>query len=890
MSAPNQSQLVFKGICKQVLSGDAITIRSQPRGGRPKERQLNLSNVTAPRPARRGAGNADATADEPCAWASREFLRKKLVGKEVLFTVETSTNTGREYGYVYLGADIATGENLVETLVSEGLVQVRRENLRESAAKLVELEDTAKAQGKGKWAPDASSQVRDITWSVENPRVLVEKFGGKPVSAVIEHVRDGSTMRAFLLPDMYHVTVMLSGVRCPTVRLGPDGKPDQALAEPYCEEARFFVESRLLQRDVQIVLESVNNANYIGSVLHPNGNIAELLLRDGFARCVDWSIAHAHCGVEALRSAERVAKEKKLRIWKDYKPSAALSSVKDKDLTGKVVEVVNADAMVIRLPDNSTKKFFLSSVRSPRLESKDGEQVQRPKRMRPLYDIPFLYEAREFLRRKVIGQKVHVHVDYVQPASDNFPEKTCCTIKLGGVNMAEALVSKGLATVVRYRQDEERRSSQYDALLAAEMKAQKSGNGLWGKKENTTVKVQDCAGDLQKSKQFLPFLTRVGRADGIVEFVASGSRMRIYVPRETCLITFLLAGVSCPRGARPGPGGTTTEAEPFGEEAAAFTRDLCLQHEVQIEVDSMDKVGNFIGWLYVDGKNLAVELVTAGLSSMHFSAENSKHYTAIQRAVDQAKAAKKGIWKNYVEKAPVADESSAEAESGERKEHYRSVVITEVGDDCRFFAQSVDKGQELETMMEKMRAELANNPPLAGAYRPKKGDQCAAKFVDGGWYRARVERIVQGQVSLIYVDYGNRATVPVTDCAALPGMFAAAPRYAKEYRLACVKMPKDEDLAKESRDAFADDCCDREVEMNVEYRDGLEYVTLRSNQQDVAKALLEEGLLMVAQRRDARLRPLLAEYQAAQDRARHEHKNIWQYGDITDDDATEFGR
>ena len=66
--------------------------------------------------------------------------------------------------------------------------------------------------------------MRDITWSVESPRVLVEKFGGKPVPAVIEHVRDGSTLRAFLLPDMYHVTVMLSGVRCPTVKLGSDGE------------------------------------------------------------------------------------------------------------------------------------------------------------------------------------------------------------------------------------------------------------------------------------------------------------------------------------------------------------------------------------------------------------------------------------------------------------------------------------------------------------------------------------------------------------------------------------------------------------------------------------------------------------------------------------------
>ena len=44
-------------------------------------------------------------------------------------------------------------------------------------------------------------------------------------------------------------------------------------------------------------------------------------MRDGFARCVDWSIAMVTGGAEKLRAAEKAAKEKKLRIWKDYKPS-----------------------------------------------------------------------------------------------------------------------------------------------------------------------------------------------------------------------------------------------------------------------------------------------------------------------------------------------------------------------------------------------------------------------------------------------------------------------------------------------------------------------------------------------------------------------------------------
>lgn len=34
-----------------------------------------------------------------------------------------------------------------------------------------------------------------------------------PPSAIIEHVRDGSVVRALLLPDYYLVTVMLSGIK-----------------------------------------------------------------------------------------------------------------------------------------------------------------------------------------------------------------------------------------------------------------------------------------------------------------------------------------------------------------------------------------------------------------------------------------------------------------------------------------------------------------------------------------------------------------------------------------------------------------------------------------------------------------------------------------------------
>lgn len=123
------------------------------------------------------------------------------------------------YLYIFL-LDAASGENVIESLVTEGLVTVRQEGVRGSAelTKLLEIEATAKSNSKGKWSGASSQEhVRDIKWSVENPRMLVDKYKGKPIQAVVEHVRDGSTIRAFLLPDFYHVTLMVSGIRVKTV-------------------------------------------------------------------------------------------------------------------------------------------------------------------------------------------------------------------------------------------------------------------------------------------------------------------------------------------------------------------------------------------------------------------------------------------------------------------------------------------------------------------------------------------------------------------------------------------------------------------------------------------------------------------------------------------------
>ena len=111
---------------------------------------------------------------------------------------------------------------------------------------------------------------------------------------------------------------------------------------------------------MQVSLEGVDkNGCLLGSVLHPAGNISVELVKLGFARVVDWSsqvCPHA----PALRAAERAAKEKRLRIWKDYVPPNHGGDMGE--FSGKVCEIVSGDTLIVINPQGAEKRYSLSSL------------------------------------------------------------------------------------------------------------------------------------------------------------------------------------------------------------------------------------------------------------------------------------------------------------------------------------------------------------------------------------------------------------------------------------------------------------------------------------------------------------------------------------------------
>lgn len=833
---------------------------------------------------------------KPYAFEAREFLRKKLVGKEVCFVKDVNSQAV-DRGTLYLGKDTATGENINDAIVAAGLAEVRRLNkTTEEETRLVALEDQAKSQSLGKWSKDAETDhVRNIKYTLDNTTNFVDSFRQKPIDAIVEYVRDGSTLRLLLLPSYHQITLQLSGVKCPVIKR----EGDVEVAEPFGEEAKQFVEARVLQRDVKVILEGAANQNgvLIGTVLHPNGNISEFLLKEGLAKCVDWSMGVVTVGAEKYRSAEKHAKQAKLRLWKNFVPSTLNIDESNKTFVAKVVEVLNGDGVVVKLNDGSFKRVFLSSIRPPRTADFPNFTAKADKKGNPLYDVPYLFETREFLRKKLIGKKVNCTVDYIQPKSDDYPEKLCCTIMFGETNVAEAMVSQGLAKVIRYKQDDVQRSSKYDELLAAETRAIKKGAGVHSAKEPSTMKVADMSSDVNKAKQHLPFLQRAGRMDALVEFVSSGSRFRVFLPKETCIITLLLAGIDCPRLGRPAMGGNAaTTNDEYAEEAFAYSKGHTLHHEVKVEVESVDRGGNFIGQLVTsEGLNISVGLVEQGYAGVYKTGPAQAAFSAQLSAAEQkAKEKRLNRWKNYVEEKVVAEEAEKN-EPAERVINSKKIVVTEVTDELHFYGQFVDNGAKLEQLTVQLREELAARPPVPGAYTPKVGDLCVAKFsMDEEWYRAKVlSTQSSGNVTVLFVDYGNREQTQSTKLAQIPAGFETLPAQAHEYGLALLQLSSDEDDNEAAVEKFKHMVfSDSEFSINQEYKVGnVDFVILNdSSNTDLGKKLVAEGFVSVERsRRERRLQKLLADYLKTLASAKAGHKNMWRYGDKEQDDAAEFG-
>ncbi|RUS33118.1 hypothetical protein BC938DRAFT_473013 [Jimgerdemannia flammicorona] len=871
-----------KAAVKSVLSGDTVILRKVRQTGPPAERLLALSNVQAPR-----LGNREKE-DEPFAFAARDYIRKLLVGKEVSFKPEY-TISNREYGSIFIN-----NENVAQLCVKEGWLKVRetrRDASEETVAEveaLKKIEAEAVAAKKGVWTENKEEGIRTVnyTWSGD-AREFLNTHKGKPIDAIVEQIRDGSTLRVLLmLSNRTHqyITLFLTGVKAPMVRR--DISNQENVIEPFGEEARSFVESRLLQRQVQIILEGVDRENFIGSVRHAAGNIAESLVSAGLAKVAGHTVTLLTEGPGKIRAAESAAKEKRLHIWQDY---VAKEKTEDQEFSGLVTKIISGDTVQVRNTKTGVeKKLQLSSIKQAPKTVDVNKDNQRKS------ETGYQWEAREFLRKKLIGKNVHVTIDYTKPPSEGYESRECATVKIGEVNIAEALVERGLATVIKHRRDDENRSLAYDQLLIAETKATEEGKGVHSSKEPPTIRIVDASESAVKARQFLAFFKRGGRVNGVIDYVANGSRFFVWVPKENCRLALVLSGIRAPRVGRTGE-----KSDPFGQEALDFVTHKTLQRDVELEIENVEKNGSFIGSLFVHNENIAVSLLEAGYATVHdFSAEQSTFTNQLYAAERVAKAAQKGVWAGYEEVIDVADDDAQADGAGEVKRDYVDVVVTEIIDGGRFYVQIVNENvHKLEKMMAEFSIHHSGAQQSPADFKPKTNEIVSARFTeDKQWYRAKIRKQLPDikSVEVIYVDYGNSEVIPLTQIRPITSTFNQLPHQAQEATLSFLKVPaREDDYGQEAYERLQELIGGKQLVANVDYRDkGVLSLTLydpaqsQTPEASINADMVRDGLATV----NAKVRyakgnqNTLKKLQEALAAAKEDRLNLFEYGDITADD------
>ncbi|KAL2161345.1 hypothetical protein VTH06DRAFT_8567 [Thermothelomyces fergusii] len=875
---------------KSVLSGDTLVLTSPNNPA--AERTLSLAYVSAPRLSKDG--------DEPYAFQSREFLRALTVGKQIKFSVSYKIPTsGREYGTALL----QDGTQLPDAAVQDGWVKVRddagrKEESEDALAKidaLRGLEAQAKEQGKGLHAGPGG--VIEVQHDLGGPEFMTQ-WKGKTVDGIIERVFGGDRLLIrLLLAEKKHwqVVTLIAGIRAPATERVDQSNGQTQPAEEFGKEARDFVEQRLLQRRVKVKIVGASpQGQLVGGILHPRGNIAEFLLKEGLARCNDFHSTMLGPDMAPLRAAEKEAQAARRRLHKGF--VAKTTESKDHDVT--VTKIIGADTVIVRTKAGVEKRISFSSIRGPRA----GEPSEAP----------FRDDAKEFLRKRLIGKHVRISVDGSKPASDEYEARDVATVTHNGKNIGLQLVQEGYCSVIRHRKDDTDRAPNYDELLAAQEAAKEQKKGMWSGKPPKVKQYVDMSENLQKAKLQLSTLSRQRKVPGIVDFCKSGSRFTILVPREGAKLTLVLAGIRAPRAGRT----PQEKGEPFGQEALDLANRRCNQRDCEIDVHDIDKVGGFIGDLYVNRESFAKVLVEEGLATVHkYSAEKSGNATELLAAQDRAKQARKGLWHDWDPSQDVeeegedaaADEAAADASVtiDKRPEDFRDVVITNIDSNGRIKVQEIGKGTAaLETLMEEFR-QFHLNPTNSATIKdvPKAGDYVAAQFSqDGEWYRARIRSNDRAAkvAEVVYIDYGNSEKQPWSKLRPLNQPQFTVQRLkaqAVDTQLSFVQLPTSPDYLDDAINYLYGLTDGKQLVASFDYvdsKEGVSYVTLYDGRpeggstESINRSVVLEGHALVARKlkaweRSKVFEPVLKTLREAEAEAKDGRRGIWEYGDITED-------
>ena len=368
--------------CIMVNSGDSLTVLNKKKD----EVRIFLSNLKAPALARFGTEEQN----KPWAFQSREFIRKKLVGKILnceLDYIHTINNDNIKKGenkeskrvmkFYTVHYPDEKGENkcINVELIENGLANLTNYKIEEgNPSKVFDLMLKAEEEAKKKKIGIYSSKTPDLcNYSdlISSGKTKKKEFinflnGLSHMNCVIDFVFTASKLKLRLDQKQVMIPFNLIGVKS-----FPNDKNNTSLFQKYFKKSHDYVVDVLLQRDaICDIIQSDKIGNYFGNLIFQGKNFGTTLIEKGLAVVSERSNdLGRNKYIDEMKKAEKTAQENKIGLWEDEGLAKLLKgeSAEQGNTKGKIEEI-NKDIKIRITDEIDLDKFYCNFLPNKTLD------------------------------------------------------------------------------------------------------------------------------------------------------------------------------------------------------------------------------------------------------------------------------------------------------------------------------------------------------------------------------------------------------------------------------------------------------------------------------------------------------------------------------------------
>ncbi|SCN12881.1 tudor staphylococcal nuclease, putative [Plasmodium malariae] len=201
---------------------------------------------------------------------------------------------------------------------------------------------------------------------------------------------------------MYYFSFYVCGIIVDMFKKEIVNNVETVKEELYAMETKKFVESRLLNRDIEIEIKHLdNNCNLYANVYYKLGNICTLLLKNGYAYINEYTIKYVDNAIEYKRALDEAIQLRKKK-WINYTEKKVDF---EKEYFTTVVEVLYGDVIIVDYK-NEERRLYMASIKC--------EKHNTDLKLNTLCIL-----AKDYLKSQIVGERVKIVTEYVRTPQSN---------------------------------------------------------------------------------------------------------------------------------------------------------------------------------------------------------------------------------------------------------------------------------------------------------------------------------------------------------------------------------------------------------------------------------------------------------------------------------------